>query len=257
MDTNTATDTTADTTTDIDALELQLQEALKKVTRACDGPFYVERACVQTPAHELWRAATKQGRHEERLNATLAAARLTAAKWGISISPTTELRSAHAGVLLALLVDALGLGGHLGLEGAATARPGDFTRLGKGRKQGSDYPCWAYAAQLAWAMMNPQSMRVAILVYPTTEDGPGSVVLDVEGVGEATIPAHRDMAVLLGRLLLQSLGMMGEVHPLVQTDWALTGHSSLEEREIIETAYNAAVRSTPPSIAATESSDLW
>jgi len=237
----------------VDQLEVELKAALSAVTRASNGPFHTERAWQQTPAHKLWLKATKQQRHEQRLAATIAAARLTAVQWGLSV--TTD--GPEANVMLALLVDSLGFGGHLGLEGSGTHRPGAFGRLGKGRKQASDYPCWAYAAQLAWQQANPNCGRVALLVYPASEDGPGYIVLDVEGLGEAAIPPVSWMVPLLGRLLLCSLGMMEEVHPLVHVEWARTGEPSAEEREVIEAAYNAAARKEREIMTPTSSGDDW
>lgn len=265
-DTNTAIDTT-DTITDedrarfeivrIENLELQLQEALKKVSRASDGPFHTERAWEQTPAHELWAKATKQERHEQRLDATLAAARLAASKWGIPLSPITALRDPHAGVLLALLVDAIGVGGYLGLSGAGTYRPSEFSRLGKGRKQASDYPCWAYAAQLAWGIMNPTGGRIDIQIDP--DEG---VILDVEGVGEAVLPAHPDLVPLLGQVLLHLLGNWGDVGnpeggiPPIHISQALV--DGREAIAVVEAAYNAAVRAVPTAPTAPVSTgDDW
>jgi hypothetical protein len=122
-------------------LESDLDAALAAVTKASDGPFHTE-GWQQPPAHELWRKATSGARHAARVSATRAAAALAAFLW--------DLPDSAMGHAIALLVDLVGDGGPLGLGNGTSARRSPFSRLGSGRRQASDGPCWYAAAEEAF-----------------------------------------------------------------------------------------------------------
>jgi hypothetical protein len=102
----------------------------KKTTRAALAAE-LNDAGVTGDAAELVLAATAAGRHAARCEAARAAAAETGA-------PVT-----------AVILDAVGVGGGLGLEGAATARAPWARALGTGRKHARDGGAWSAAIDAA------------------------------------------------------------------------------------------------------------
>jgi hypothetical protein len=129
------------------SLESDLAAALFVVTRESDGPLS-ERP-FNDPARALWRKATSGVRQAARIEATVCAARLEAAKHcaAMTANSCTDLSLLSA---VWLLIDLVGHGGSLGLGNGSSAREGAFSRLGKGRRQASDGACWFAAAEVAY-----------------------------------------------------------------------------------------------------------
>jgi hypothetical protein len=220
-----------------------LDEVLAKVTRACDGPLAPERKYVTCPGHELWRAATATVRHEQRTQAAIAAARLSGVELELYPSPVKGEKHGRGYVVsrrdailprrdrdldardaLACVIEILGVGGRLGLEGAATARTGSFSLLGKGRRQASDGAAWSAAIEAAFHQASKveskeegwgpsfEYLHLWVGYDSPCEDGEWLWV----GFGprgeepprtHACIRIHRDLGVLVSRLLLSSLGV--------------------------------------------------
>jgi hypothetical protein len=241
-----------------------LREALAQVTRACDGPLAPERKYTTSPGHELWRAATAAKRHEQRTQAALAAARLSGVELELYPSPVEgekhgrgEIVSRRAAILprkdrdldardaLALVVEILGVGGRLGLEGAATARTGAFSRLGKGRRQASDGAAWSSAIEAAFYQVrsvesndgwgpSPECLHIWV---EEGVDAPVSNRLCVGFSADVVPPktwtcvrVSQNLEVLVSRLLLTSLGVPGWEVPV-----GLCSHlTSQELNELLE-----------------------
>ena len=89
----------------------------------------LESQGVTGPARDLLLAVTASARHQARVEAALAV--------------VEHLPRPLAA--LAIVLDAVGVGGTKGLEGRATARLPIFRQLGKGRKQASDGDAWSAA----------------------------------------------------------------------------------------------------------------
>jgi hypothetical protein len=202
----------------IDTLTQDLATALATVTRADHGPFAGDGHAQHgdhPAAHALWCAVTKGTRHAQRMHATLAAARLTAATWGLAPTP--------ASTALALLADRIGVGGTAGLGGsdAGTTRIGAFTRLGKGRKQASDGPAWIFALRLALAHVapfggflcdGPDDDGIVLAVFPHQDgthdpDWRPDWYDDRDDAWWVRIPAQLDLFALVGRHVLAAVGI--------------------------------------------------
>ena len=241
----------------------ELDKALAAVTKACDGPLAPENSYTSSPGHELWRAATAAERHGQRTRAALAAARLSGVEFELYPSPVEgekqgrgkivsrrratlprEDRDLDARDALALIVELLGVGGRLGLEGAATRRTGSFSLLGKGRRQASDGAAWTAAIE---------AVLYQLQMVPAKEEGWGPsfeylhlwVEEDRESPREdgewlyagfgpcgdlpethTCIRVHRDLEVLVSRMLLTSLGVEGWKLP---PEWRVISHLTTEQ----------------------------
>lgn len=203
--------------------------ALVDVTRADCGPFAGDGHAQHgdfRAAHALWRAVTKESRHEQRTAATIAAARVNALSYGLQ--PTC------AATALALILDRIGVGGTAGLGGdsGGTTRLGVFGRLGKGRKKATDGGCWMHALDRAihqvapfggFVCDGPGETGLVLAVYPHNETYESSA-----GWGEhdadwrpdffdhaddewwVQIPACMDASALVGRVALAAVGILWE-----------------------------------------------
>jgi len=162
-------------------LSSDLDKALAALPKECDGPLASRD--FSDPARTLWRKATSNIRQSARTSATVAAAKLEAAKHSGSM---TADNCSDIFVLAAfwLLVDLVGQGGTLGLGNGSSARDGAFGRLGKGRRQASDGACWCSAALAAYQTLLDtahQGMNYSPTRLLVTFDEPVGVVVQLDG----------------------------------------------------------------------------
>jgi hypothetical protein len=108
----------------------------------------LETLGVEGPAADLIIKAGAPARHEARVKATIAAAY---AATTTQVGKDGEFgRACHAASAAAtILADMIGIGGELGLTGAATSRLPAFSGLGTGRKQAGDGAAYMAAASAA------------------------------------------------------------------------------------------------------------
>lgn len=169
-------------------------------------------------AAEAIAAETAAGRHARRVvcakHAALAgAAELLAPEDGDAV----VTRPLLAAVLC--LLDALGIGGRMGVEGRSAARVPCFTGLGKGRKQAMDGPAWDAAIGDARISLVRDAMGGAdVVVTLTVEAVPDGLSVEArwgdQGATVVYLPmANRELApwllTMAREALRRELGLPG------------------------------------------------
>jgi len=156
-------------------LEADLAAALFAVPRESDGPL--SNRDFNSPARTLWRKATSGVRQAARIEATICAARLEAARHAGSMTHN-NMGDLDVYAAFWLLIDLVGQGGSMGLGNGSSAREGVFGRLGKGRRQASDGACWCAAAEAAFGRLTAPATGLTI-----THDKTCGVVVQLDGWG--------------------------------------------------------------------------
>jgi hypothetical protein len=122
---------------------------IKNICTRLEAREYLESLDLPETVIEALLKETALDRHNWRTSQALEAAKnWVVSCWGMEEHKIGEYVVA-AQVSAVLLADCFGVGGHLGVSGAATKRHPALVGLGKGRKNCSDGPAWSAAIRAA------------------------------------------------------------------------------------------------------------